>query len=46
MNCDYVTYFDSSEVEQIPKDVKKIKGNKNIATNTYRIQAFDSIMCV
>ena len=33
-------------VEHIPKKKKKRKfvGNKNIVTNIYRIQAYDSIM--
>ena len=39
------TYFDSIGVEHIPKEVKTFIGNKNIATNIYRIQAYDSIMC-
>ena len=39
-----VTYFDSFGVEHIPKEIKKIMGNRNIVTNTYRIQAYDS-MC-
>ena len=39
-----VTYFDSFGVEDIPKENKKLKGNKNIITNIYRIQAYDSIM--
>ena len=38
-------YFDSIEVEDIPKEIKKFLGNKNITTNSYRIQAYDSIMC-
>ena len=38
-------YFDSSAVELIPKEIKKILGNKNIIRNIYRIQKFDSIMC-
>ena len=29
----------------IPKEIKKIIGNKNIITNIYRIQAYDLIMC-
>ena len=37
-------YFDSFGVEQIPKEIKKFIGNKNIITNIYRIQAYDSIM--
>ena len=38
------TYFDSFGVEEIPKEIKKIRGNKNIVTNIYRIQAYDLIM--
>ena len=40
-----VTYFDSFGVENIPKEIKKVIGNKNIITNLYRIQVYDSIMC-
>ena len=40
-----VTYFDSFGAEYIPKEIKTIIGNKNIETNTFRIQAYDSIMC-
>ena len=40
-----VTYFDSFGIEHIPKEVKKIIGNKNIISNIYRIQNYDSIMC-
>ena len=40
-----VTYFDSSGVEYIPKEIKKFVGNNDITTNIYRIQANDSIMC-
>ena len=32
-------------VEQIPKEIKKIIGNKNVIANTYGIQAYKSIMC-
>ena len=45
MNRNNATYFDSFEVEHIPKEIKAFIGNKNIITNTYRIQAYDSIMC-
>ena len=38
-------YFDSFGVEHIPKEIKKFIGNKNILTNIYRIQAYDSLMC-
>ena len=38
-------YFDSFGVEHIPKEIKKLIGNKNITINIYRIQAYDLIMC-
>ena len=37
--------MDSFVLENIPKEMKKFIGNKNIITNIYRIQAYDSIMC-
>ena len=40
-----VTYFDSFGVEYIPKEIKTFINNKNIKTNIFRIQAYDSIMC-
>ena len=40
-----VTYFDSFEVEHIPKEIKKLISNKNIIANIFRIQAYDSVMC-
>ena len=40
-----VTYFDSFGVEYIPKEFRTFIGNKNIKTNVFRIQAYDSIMC-
>ena len=40
-----VTYFDSFEVEHIPKEIKTFIKNRNIKTNIFRIQAYDSIMC-
>ena len=40
-----VTYFDSFGVEYIPKEIKIFIKNKNIKTNIFRIQAYDSIMC-
>ena len=40
-----VTYFDSFRVEHIPKEIKTFINNKNIKTNIFRIQAYDSIMC-
>ena len=45
MNVESVTYFDSFVVEHIPKEIRKFIGNKNIITNIYRIQPYDSIMC-
>ena len=39
-----VIYFDSFRVEYIPKEVRKFFGNKNITTNIYRIQTYDSVM--
>ena len=40
-----VTYFNSFGVEHIPKEIKAFTGNKNIKTNIFRIQAYDSLMC-
>ena len=39
-----VSYFDSFGVEHIPKKIKTLISNKNIKTNIFRIQAYDSIM--
>ena len=39
------TYFDIFGVEHIPKEIRTFIGNKNIKTNIFRIQAYDSIMC-
>ena len=39
-----VTYFDSFVVEHIPKEIKKFIGNKNIQTNIFRIQAYNSVI--
>ena len=38
------TYFDSFGVEHIPKEIKTFINNKNITTNIFRVQAFDSII--
>ena len=46
VNDNKVTYLDSIGVEYIPKVIWKFLGNKNIITNIYRIQAYDSIMWV
>ena len=40
-----VTYFDSFGVEHLPKETRTFISNKNIKTNIFRIQAYDSIMC-
>ena len=39
-----VTYFDNFGVEHFPKNVKKFIGNKDIITNCYRMQVYNSIM--
>ena len=44
-NSNNVTYFDSFGVEHISKEIKSFMNNKNIKTNIFRIQAYDSIMC-
>ena len=45
INAKNGTYFDSFGVEHIPKEIKKFIRVKNIITNIYRIQAYNSIMC-
>ena len=41
-----VTYFDSFGVEHIPKEIKAfIDLSLSITANTFRIQAYNSIMC-
>ena len=45
INIDNVTYFDSFGVEHIFREMIKFIGNKNNVSNTFRIQAYDSIMC-
>ena len=45
VNIDNVTYFDSFGVQHIPKEIKTFIKNKNVKTNIFRIQAYDSIMC-
>ena len=45
VNTKTVTYFDSFGVEPIPKEIKKFINNKNIITNFFKIQAYDSVMC-
>ena len=40
----YTVYFDSFDVADIPKEIKKFIGNKDITANIFRLQAYDSIM--
>ena len=40
-----INYFDNFGVEHIIKEIKKMIGNKNMRTNIFRIQAYDSVMC-
>ena len=40
-----ITYFDSFGVEHVSKEIKRFIEHKNIKTNTFRIQADNSIMC-
>ena len=40
-----VTYFDTFGVEHIPREVRTFFTNKNMKTNIFRIQAYDSITC-
>ena len=51
----YTVYFDIFCIEHIPKEINKFirfqeigsaVGNNNIKSNIFRIQAYDSIMCV
>ena len=44
-NDSNIIYFDSFGVEHIPKESKKFIGNKDVTTNIYRVQAYDSVMC-
>ena len=45
VNTKTVIYFDSFGVEDTPKKVKKSINDKNIITNIFRIQAYDSVIC-
>ena len=42
---DKVTYFDSFEVDYIPKEISKFIANKNVRSNIYAIHAYISVMC-
>ena len=45
VNNKTATYFGSFGIEHIPKEIMKFIDCKNIITNIYRIQEYDSIMC-
>ena len=45
VNTENITYSDSFGVEHITQEIAKLIGKKNVKTNIYRIQAYDSIMC-
>ena len=45
VNNKTVTYFDSFGGEHISKEIKKFINNKNMITNIFRLQAYDSVMC-
>ena len=40
-----VIYFDSFDIEHIPKEIEHAIGNKEIKASIFRLQAYDSIMC-
>ena len=44
-NNNSVIYFDSFGVEHILKEIKAFINNKNIITNIFKIQAYDSMKC-
>ena len=45
-NSNSVIFFDSFEVEHIPKKITAFIGRSlSITTNIFRMQAYDSIMC-
>ena len=41
-----VTYFDSFGVELIPKEIRIFIDGSITITNIFRIQAYDSVMCI
>ena len=46
INIKTAKYFDSFGVEHIPKEIKKFISNKEIITNIFSRQAYDSVMSV
>ena len=45
VNTKTATYFETPRLEDIPKEIKKSINNKNIITNIFGIQTYDSVMC-
>ena len=45
VNNKTATYFDSSGIQHIPQEIKKIIVNKNVIANIFRIQAYDPVIC-
>ena len=45
VNAEHVTSHDSLGFESVTKEIRKFIENKNIKTNIYTIQTYDSIMC-
>ena len=45
VNGNKMTYFDSSGVEHISKEIKRIIGKKSIIANIFRRQVYDSMVC-
>ena len=39
------TYFDSFGIEHIPMEIMEFLVGKNILSNIYRVQAYDSVLC-
>ena len=44
VNAENITYFDSFEVEHVPKEIRNFIRNENI-TIIYRMQTYNSVMC-
>ena len=50
MDCFYalnnnITYFDRFGVAHIPKEINKFFDKSTVVTNTFKIQAYNSVMC-
>ena len=43
--CMFIKCFVCFGVEHIPKEIRTFINDKNIKTNVFRIQAYNSIMC-